>query len=269
MSLAGTLLQANIEVLAGLTIAQTAFPGMPLVYAARNLLLDGWTGFSLQGRMENAMVSAAMAQIAGELYHMPSNFFGPVADSMIADSQAATEHAFNALLPALCGAGVIAGMGHVEHCYTYDPALLVLDNDLIAAVRRLMRGIEVSDETLGMDAIQRVGPGGNYLTDEHTLKYFRREYFVPKTANRFVRGVWEGKGSPDATELARQRARKLLAEHQSEPLDEKLLAELDRIVAAADKAAQGGELTHAYGGGSIGSLVDAVALGGKDKGEKD
>jgi trimethylamine--corrinoid protein Co-methyltransferase len=186
---------------------------------------------------------------------MPANIFGPVADSMVADTQSAVERTFRALLPALCGANVIAGLGHVEFCYTYDPVLLVLDDDLVGMVRRLMRGIEVNDETLGMDAIMRVGPGGNYLIDDHTLKFFKTEYFTPKATNRWVRNVWKTKGCKDANELGRERARKILAEHEIEPLDPKLLAELDRIVAAADKAAAEGKLTHAFGGGSIGSLV--------------
>lgn len=255
MTIAGTLLQANVEMLVGITIAQSAFPGMPLMYAARNLILDAWTGLALQGRIESSMVAAGMAQIAAELYHMPSNLFGAVADSMIADTQSAVERTFKVLLPALCGANVIAGLGHVEHCYTYDPALLVLDDDLIGMVRRLMRGIEVTDETLGMDAIMRVGPGGNYLIDDHTMKFFKTEYFTPQATNRWVRNVWKSKGSRDANELARERARKILAEHEAEPLDPKLLAELDKIVAAADKAAAEGNLTHAFGGGSIGSLI--------------
>jgi len=263
VTIAGLLLQANVEMLAGITIAQTAFPGMPLMYAARNLILDPWTGLSLMGRMEAAMMAAGMAQIASELYSMPSNLFGPVSDAMTADTQAAVEHMINALVPALCGASVIAGLGHVEHCYTYDPVLLVMDDDMIGMLRRLFRGIEVTDETLGLDAIMRVGPGGNYLIDPHTLKYFKSEYFTPKSVNRFVRGVWSSKGAVEAKELARERARKILAEHKVEPLDEKLAAELDRIVASADQAAAEGKLTHAFGGGSIGSLVDAVTSGGK------
>ena len=263
VTLAGVLLQANIEMLAGITIAQSAFPGMPLMYAARNLILDPWTGLSLQGRMEAAMMAAGMAQLAADLYHMPSNLFGPVSDAMGADNQAIAEHMVNTLIPALCGASVIAGLGHVEHCYTYDPILLVLDNDLIGMVRRLMRGIEVTDETLGMDAIMRVGPGGNYLIDPHTLKYFKSEYYTPKTVNRFVRNVWNTKGNKDANQLAKERAMKILAEHTVEPMDPKLMIELDKIVAAADKAAAEGKLTHAYGGGSIGSLVDVVTSGGK------
>jgi trimethylamine--corrinoid protein Co-methyltransferase len=255
MTIAGTLLQANVEMLAGITISQCAFPGMPLMYAPRNLVMDAWTGLALQGRVETAMVSAAMAQIATELYRMPSNLFGPVADSMVADTQSAVERTIKVLLPALCGATVIAGLGHTEHCYTYDPALLVQDDDLIGIVRRLMRGIEITDETLGMDAIMRVGPGGNYLIDDHTLKYFKTEYFTPKCTNRFVRNVWKGNGCRDATELARERARKILAEHRADSLDPKMLAELDKIVTAADKAAADGELTHAHGGGSIGSLI--------------
>lgn len=256
MSLAGTLLQANAEMLAGITIAQNAFPGMPLMYAVRNLMLDSWTGLSLQGRVETSMVAAAMAQLSAELYNMPSNLFGGVSDSMTADTQSTVERTLKVTLPALAGANVIAGLGHIEHCYTYDPVLLVLDDDLIGMVRRLMRGIEVSDETLGLDAIMRVGPGGNFLIDDHTLKYFKTEYFTPKSVNRWVRNVWKSKGEKDANELARERARKILAEHQVEPLDPKLLAELDKIVAAADKAAASGELTHAHGGGSIGSLVE-------------
>ncbi len=255
MTIAGTLLQANVEMLGGITIAQSAFPGMPLMYSPRNLMLDAWTGLSLQGRVETSMVSAAMAQLSAELYNMPSNLFGGVADSMVSATQSAMERTLKVVLPALAGANVIAGLGHVEHCYTYDPVLLVLDDDLVGMVRRLMRGIEVSDETLGMDAIMRVGPGGNYLIDDHTLKFFKSEYFTPKATNRYVRNVWKSKGSPDANELARERARKILAEHKVEALDPKLLAELDRIVAAADKAAADDKLTHAFGGGSIGSLI--------------
>lgn len=255
MTLAGTLLQANVEMLVGITIAQTAFPGMPLMYAARNLILDAWTGLGLMGRVENTMVASGMAQIAAELYHMPSNMFGPVADSMVGDTQSAVERSFRALVPALCGANVIAGLGHVEHCYTYDPVLLVQDDDLIAMVRRLMRGIEVTDATLGMEAIKRVAPGGNYLTDEHTLNHFKTEYITPQAANRWVRNVWKSNASLTAADLAQERARKILGEHEVEPLDPKLLAELDTIAAAADKAAAEGSLTHAHGGGSIGSLV--------------
>jgi len=255
MTIAGTLLQANAEMLMGITIAQSAFPGMPLMYAARNLIMDAWTGLGEMGRIENTMVSAGMAQIAAELYKMPSNLFGPVADSMIADTQSTVERTFRSLVPALCGASVIAGMGHIEHCYTYDPVLLVLDDDLIGMVRRLFRGIEVTDETLGMDAIMRVGPGGNYLIDPHTLQHFKTHYWTQKSTNRFVRNAWKMKGSQDANELARERARKILAEHRAEPLDPKLVEELDKIVASADQAAAEGRLTHAHGGGSIGSLV--------------
>jgi trimethylamine--corrinoid protein Co-methyltransferase len=169
----------------------------------------------------------------------------------------------NALIPALCGASVIAGLGHVEHCYTYDPVLLVMDDDMIGMIRRLFKGIEVNDETLGVDAIMRVGPGGNYLIDPLTLKYFKSEYYTPKTVNRFVRGIWSSKGAKETTGLARERARKIIAEHEVEPLDPKLAVELDRIVAAADLAAAEGKLTHAFGGGSIGSMVEVVSSGGR------
>jgi trimethylamine---corrinoid protein Co-methyltransferase len=271
VTLAGSILQANIEILAGICIAQSAFPGMPLMYAPRNLILDSWTGLALQGRMEAAMISACQTQLAAELYKMPTNMFGAVADSMISDTQSATERVLNMLLPVLSGANVLAGLGHIEHCYTYDPILLVTDNDTIGMIRRLMRGVEITDDTLGAEAIMRVAAEGNFLIDPHTLKYYKTEYFIPKTINRFVRGVWEEKGMKDANQLARERAHKILSEHRAEPLDLKLSAELDRIVTSADQAALDGKLTHEWGGasgpeeyGSYGALVDAVAAGGKN-----
>jgi len=87
MSPAGTLLLANAEMLAGIAIAQCAFPGMPLMYAVRNLMLDAWTGLSLQGRVETSMIAGAMAQMCAELYKMPSNLFGAVSDAMVTDAQ--------------------------------------------------------------------------------------------------------------------------------------------------------------------------------------
>lgn len=250
VTLAGMLLQANIDLLAGITIAQCAFPGLPMEYAPRPMIMDPWSGLSLISRLEIAMASACQVQIATELYNMPSCLFGPTSDTMIADTGSAVERTLNALLPALSGASLIGGLGALESAYTFDPVLLVLDDDLIGMIRRLLRGVEVTDDTLGMDVIMRVGPGGNYLTDEHTLKYFKTEYFIPKTANRFRRDVWESKGSKDANELAREHARKILAEHRCEPLDPKLLAELDKIAAAADKAAAEGEISHEWAGAS-------------------
>jgi trimethylamine--corrinoid protein Co-methyltransferase len=266
VTLAGVLLLANVELLAGIVIAQSAFPGMPLMYSPRNLIMDSWTGLALMGRVENSMLTACQAQIATELYKMPSNLFGPTGDAMCTDEQAAIEHAFRVALPALSGANVIAGLGHIEHCYTYDPVLLVIDDDLIGMMRRVMRGVEISDETLGAEAIGRVGPGGNFLIDDHTLQYYKTEFYTPKTFNRFVRGVWKGKGSLPCSELARSRAKRILAEHTIPPLDGKMLAELDRIVAAADRAAAEGKLTHAHGGatpdeyGSIGSLISGYLV---------
>ncbi|MBC8506994.1 MAG: trimethylamine methyltransferase family protein [Chloroflexi bacterium] len=100
MSPAGTLLLANAEMLAGITIAQSAFPGMPLMYAVRNLMLDAWTGLSLQGRVETSMIAGAMAQMCAELYKMPSNLFGAVSDAMVTDAQSIMERTIEVLLPA-------------------------------------------------------------------------------------------------------------------------------------------------------------------------
>jgi trimethylamine--corrinoid protein Co-methyltransferase len=96
----------------------------------------------------------------------------------------------------------------------------VMDNELLGMAMRAVRGIEVNDETLALDAIDRVGPGGHYLMDEHTLRYMRTEHYYPSAIfDRQGREMWEEAGATDAWARAKEVARRILAEHQPEPLD--------------------------------------------------
>ncbi|MFQ6112363.1 MAG: trimethylamine methyltransferase family protein, partial [Nitrospinota bacterium] len=159
VTLAGLLLMHNCDVLAGVVISQVAYPGTPILSTPRPTVMDMRTGAGLEGLVENAMLSAALGQMAREAYRMPANLFGPSTDSLISDGQSQIERVFNALLPALAGSNVIAGMGNLEHCYALSPVQLVIDDEIIGMVRRALKGIEVNDETLALDAIREIGPG--------------------------------------------------------------------------------------------------------------
>lgn len=236
VTVSGILMLAHAEILTAIVLAQLANPGAPLVYRPLPLVLDMSTGTGLEGTVENALLAAAGVQLAQKCCNnMPTNMFGQVTDALIPDGQSMIERTFNTLLPALAGANIVSGAGHVEHCYTADIVQLAIDDEILGMTFRLLNGIEVNDETLGLEALQQVGPGGNFLRDKHTLKYFKDEYFRPYTFNRIARVVWQEKGSKDLNENARERVKKILKEHEVSPLDDKLSKELELIIREAEE----------------------------------
>lgn len=230
VTVAGVTLLSHAEVLAGIAIAEIANPGAPIVYRPLPLVLDMSTGVGLEGTVENAMMAAAQVQLIRETYGIPTNMFGQVTDALITDGQSMIERVFNTLLPALAGANIVSGAGQLEHCYTIDPVQLVIDDEILGMTYRMLRGFEVNDDTLGLDALARVGPGGNFLTDKHTLKYFKAEYFRPHIFNRRSREIWQSEGERDLNENARQRAITILREHKPSPLAEDIVNQLDSII---------------------------------------
>lgn len=235
VTIAGIVLLSYIEALAGGVIAEVANPGAPIVYRPLPLVLDMSTGVGLQGAVENAMEAAAGVQVVRECWGIPTNMFGQVSDSLITDGQSMIERVFNNLLPALAGANIVSGAGGLEHCYTLDPVQLVIDDDILGMTFRLLRGFEVNDDTLGLDVLAQVGPGGNFLTNKHTLKYFKTEHFRPHTFNRRPRAIWQSQGERDLNENARQRAITILREHKPSPLAEDIVKELDAIIKKLDQ----------------------------------
>jgi len=230
VTVAGVTLLSHAEVLAGIVVAEILNPGAPIVYRPLPMVMDMSSGVALEGTVENAMMAAAQVQLVKETYNIPTNMFGQVSDTFITDGQSMIERVFNALLPSLAGANIVSGSGHVEHCYTLDPVQLVIDNEIIGMTKRVLQGFEINDDTLGLDALARVGPGGNFLSDDHTLKYFKTEYFRPHIFNRGTREMWQSKGEKDLNENAREGAKAILREHKPAPLAENIVKELDSII---------------------------------------
>ncbi len=230
VTLAGTLLLSHAEILAGIVIAETANPGAPIVYRPAPVVLDMSSGVGLQAAVENAMMAAAGTQLMRETYNIPVNQVAQVTDSPISDGQSMIEKSFNTLLPALAGANIVSGAGYIENVYTADPVQLVIDDEIVGMTKRILQGFEINDDTLGLDALARVGPGGNFLSDEHTLKYFKTEYYRPRIFNRGTREIWQSKGGKDLNENARERAKTILREHKPAPLADDVVKELDSII---------------------------------------
>jgi trimethylamine--corrinoid protein Co-methyltransferase len=139
-------------------------------------------------------------------------------------------------MAALAGANLIYGAGMTESGVTFDAAQFVLDNELARMVKHVVAGVAVSDETLAVDDIHAVGPFGDFLSLEATMRHMRSQS-QPALMDRRVREDWEASGGSDAYARAQAEARRILAEHHPDPLAPDVLARMRAIVEDADRAA--------------------------------
>lgn len=218
VTLAGTLVQFNAEFLSGLVISQSAKPGAPVIYGASPTTFDMKYLSSRLGSIENIMVACAGAQIARH-YDLPSHAYLGLSDSKMIDAQCGVETGAGAILGALAGVNVISGPGMLifENCQSLEK--LVIDNDICGMALRLVEGINVSPETFASDVINKVGPGGHYLGEAHTLKWFQKEQFMPSDV--IDRSTLEASRKQQPKEMiarARETVSKILKEHDPKPL---------------------------------------------------
>jgi len=212
VTLAGTLVVQNAELLAGFALAQCVSSGAPIVYGSFSSSMDPNTGQQLWGTPEMALMNAATAQLCRQ-YRIPFGYgTGGVSDSFVSGFQTGFEKSFTTLLGALCGVEVVhdAVSGIVGSARAISYEQLILDSEMCDILRHCLRGIEVNKDTLAVDVIQQVGPGGNYLTSMHTAKNLRKAVYISK--------IWE-RGLPstlDETALlerAAARVEEILTSH--------------------------------------------------------
>lgn len=155
-------------------------------------------------------------------------------DSKLPDAQAGHEKTLTALLPALAGANLIYGMGMLEMGQVLSFSQMVMDNEFAAMVKRSIRGIEFDDELMAVDLINRVGIGGNFLGQQHTLDHIVGEQVQADLIDRRMRGGWKKKGAKDLHQSSAERAKKILETHQPKPLESGLAEELVKIAKSAE-----------------------------------
>lgn len=235
ITLAGNVILANAEFLAGMVISQLAYPGAPLEYSPRCMIMDMKTTVGLTGSIEGAMMAAAGAQLAREVYNFPVSLHGPWTDAILPDEQSNLERTNFAFLAGLAGTNVFSGAGMIEQGKTFSHLQLAMDDEIHGMIKLVLGGISTESEHLAVEAIDRVGPGGNYLIDDLTLKYFKTERFFPKLMMRESRTAWEDKGAKSFRERTRERVKHILATHEPNPLHAEVARELANIVKASEK----------------------------------
>ncbi len=221
ITLAGTLVQQNAEALMGVVISQLVNPGTPVLYSAVPSVMDLKTMAFLMGSVESGLMNAAVSQMA-YYYRIPSYITVGTSDSKVPDAQASYESATSCLLAALAGGNFIhEAAGLLEGAMTASYAQYIIDNDIIGACLRALRGVEINKDTLATEVIASVGPGGSFIKESHTMKYMRTEVFFPKVSDRGSYQAWQKAGSKDSWDRADEIAQKLLREDHRHFISEK------------------------------------------------
>ena len=214
-ALAGAVAQEVAEVLAGLVYVNLIVPGHPCIFGAWPLVSDLRTGAMSGGSGEQALLSAACAQMAHH-YDLPGSIPAGMTDSKVPDAQSGYEKGYTVALAAQSGANLIyesAGM----HASLLGCCLesLVIDNDMLGSIMRTVRGIEVSEDSLSVEAMRQVceeGPG-HFLGHAQTLDLMEKDYIYPDVADRTSPKEWLEQGSTDVVQRARARTQEILARH--------------------------------------------------------
>ena len=161
-----------------------------------------------------------MAQMA-QFYRLPIYNSAGMTDAKTPDVQAGFEKAMSVVLAALAGSNFVHhAAGMLENMNMVAAEQFVIDNEILGMTMRVLQGIEVNDETLALDVIDEVGPGGHFLMSAHTIHHMRSEFYYPSTVvDRQGWEMWQQDGGRDAVERASEIARDILASHQPEPID--------------------------------------------------
>jgi trimethylamine---corrinoid protein Co-methyltransferase len=231
VTLAGGIAQANAEALSGIVLHQLRSRGAPIISGLAVVPLDMLASTFSYGAPEWRLTNSAFA----DLYH----FYGiPMwstvgTDAHVFDAQAGIEHALCTLLAALDGANLIHDVGYGGQGLIGNPAMIVMGNEIISWVKRVIRGFEISPDTLALDVIRGVGPGGDYLSEEHTVRNFKRELWRPSVSNRLDPDTWIQAGRKSYQDLAREKALSILETHKVEALPGDVSARLAQIASQA------------------------------------
>lgn len=232
MTLIGSVVMHNAEILAGLVVAQLYKPGCPVIMSPRVTFMDMKTAMGLWAAPEMGLAAAASAQLV-RYYGLPSTVTGFSCAAKVPDAQAAFESLYNTLIPAMVGVDVCGAAGSLDNVLIASFEKLVIDDEISSLVKRAIRGEIVNEDTCAVQPVDDVVNGeGNFLGHLHTLQHLRSELWKPYMSDRDIYENWAVE-KLDFTQRANRLAKEILANHHPAPLSPERLAAVDAVVKAA------------------------------------
>jgi trimethylamine--corrinoid protein Co-methyltransferase len=228
VTLAGALSVAVAEALSGLVIHQLVRKGAPIITGVVATSMDMLRATPCYAAPEFRLTHSAYADLFHS-YDLPIWGTAGCSDSQFPDLQAGAEYAFTLLNAALDGANLIHDCGYIGQGFIAAPEMLIFADQVIAMVKRYMKGFAIDEDHLAMDVIRKVGPGGHFLVEKHTLDFFQEEHWHPDLLNRESLEEWTKKGRKTLNEKLIEKALHLAKTHNPEQLPGEVKTHLDNI----------------------------------------
>jgi trimethylamine--corrinoid protein Co-methyltransferase len=232
VTLAACLALANAESLTGLLMSQLKREGAPFVLGGGALIMDMRTMVSSYGAPELQLAGAALADMAHH-YGLPRFSSAGASDAKVVGKQAMIEGTISVLMQALSGANLVHDIGFLESGMTSSYEMLVAMDEVIAMVKEIVTEVEISEETLAVDVIDSVGPGGNFIAEDHTARHFREVWF-PSLLNRQSYDTWVSEGEQTMDDRIKENVDEILATHVPEPVRPSVVERIKDITQMAD-----------------------------------
>ncbi len=231
ITMAGGLAMSLAEILSSLVVHQLKRPGAPFVFGAGLHHMDMGAMQICYASPEFQLTKAAIAEL-GRWYGLPTWGYAGCSDAKVMDEQAAAEATLSVIMARLCGSNLVHDVGYMESGLTASYEMIVLTDELVAMTDHLVKGIDVDDDTLLLDEIHNVGPGGNYISTRQTLKRFKTFWF-PGLLDRKIRSQWLEAGGTTLGQRLNAKVVEILAGYQPKPLAADKKQKLHEILAGA------------------------------------
>ena len=242
ITIAGALTQQNAEALTGIALTQIVNPGVPVIYGNFTTPTDMKSGAPAFGTPEAAWATLVSAQLARR-YHLPFRGSGSLTNSKVPDAQAMWESQWSMWPVMLARANfILHTVGWLEGGLTASYEKWIIDAENAAMFFHFFNGFEISDETLALDMIKEVGPGGHHFGTPHTQARFATEFYQTTLADRLGYETWAAAGEWDAVKRAHQIWKDMLAQYEPPPLDPALRQALTEFVEKREKELEGKNL---------------------------
>ena len=230
VTMEGTLVVQNAEVLAGIVLTQLIREGAPVVFSGSSSAAAMRYGTLSIGAPEMAVNTAATAQMA-RFYGIPSRGGGAITDSKLPDAQAGMESMMSQLMATLSGVHfVLHSAGILEGYMTASYEKFIIDDEICGMCKRIKRGETINAQTLALDVISQVGPGGEYLTHMHTFQNFRKSLYTPVMEQRESFDMWKEKGGESMDKVANRKWKAILEAYREPAMPGETLRDLERYI---------------------------------------